>query len=350
MSYKNIILQNRPIAYWRLEETGGNVAADETGNFNGTWHGSPNQGVGGIIIDQANNPVGKAARFSDSDWIEANPVTASISSSPFSLEAWFSDVPENSAAYILIATNLQDYENGLLFYIQEQKMIINGSTADGGSFLHPAGPVVTGPDRHHAVVTWDLSNFVVYLDGTPIIDETISFRPIAATDYFSIGQEYDAGEQTGNFFNGILDEIAVYDKALNADQIKTHFNAGLGLDTSSVSIRRMDRTRKRIVGAPAMENAIRRRHFTKPMAKQQYYGGPGQITGTTVDKNNVPISRKVLLYDRRSHILLRSTWSNAAGAYSFKDLDPDREYTLIGHDYSDEYNGVIADNVTPEVV
>lgn len=103
-----------------------------------------------------------------------------------------------------------------------------------------------------------------------------------------------------------------------------------------------------LAGAPPLAPSYQ--GFIAPIStKQQYYGGPGHIAGTTVDQNGQPISRLVLLYDRRSFILLRSQWSDEAGQYRFEDLDPSKEYTLLAHDYKDQYNAVVADNVTPEI-
>ena len=73
----------------------------------------------------------------------------------------------------------------------------------------------------------------------------------------------------------------------------------------------------------------------------------GTIDGYTTDENSVPIVRKVRIHDRESGQLLRETWSDTTGYYRFHDLNTDRLFTVVGHDYTGTYNAVVADNVQP---
>ena len=47
----------RSVAYWRLGESSGNVAVDETGNYNGTYVGTPTLGVDGLLVGDADTAV-----------------------------------------------------------------------------------------------------------------------------------------------------------------------------------------------------------------------------------------------------------------------------------------------------
>jgi hypothetical protein len=86
--------------------------------------------------------------------------------------------------------------------------------------------------------------------------------------------------------------------------------------------------------------------------RDQYWSGKGQIAGTTKIKGtpDVPVSRRVRLFDLKTGILVRETWSDpATGVYEFVDIDPAREYLVVAHDHTRTYNAAVADLVTPEV-
>lgn len=88
------------------------------------------------------------------------------------------------------------------------------------------------------------------------------------------------------------------------------------------------------------------------VARDVEFGGFGAVSGTVerdADPVDLPMRRRVRLFDERSGLLVRETWSDAAtGAYSFAGLDAARTYTVIAYDHEHHYRAVIADNMTPE--
>lgn len=82
-------------------------------------------------------------------------------------------------------------------------------------------------------------------------------------------------------------------------------------------------------------------------------GGNGRIAGTTKNLGtpDFPVWRRVRLFDFRDNRLVREVWSDpATGAYSFDYINPSRRYVVIGYDHTGQYNAVIADGLTPEVM
>ncbi|HEY1437374.1 MAG TPA: LamG-like jellyroll fold domain-containing protein [Casimicrobiaceae bacterium] len=76
---------------------------------------------------------------------------------------------------------------------------------------------------HHFVVTYDGTTLRLYVDGvlaTSFVSSyTVSTVPIA----IGVGARYGAGWP----FNGAIDEAAIYDYALSADQVASHYAAGI---------------------------------------------------------------------------------------------------------------------------
>jgi WD40 repeat protein len=85
-----------------------------------------------------------------------------------------------------------------------------------------------------------------------------------------------------------------------------------------------------------------------------YDGGRGRITGTVKEKNtpaNTPLKRRVVLLSMPGSRVMRETWSDpVTGAYEFKEIAVDRTYTVLAYDHTGMYRGVVADNLTPELM
>lgn len=89
-----------------------------------------------------------------------------------------------------------------------------------------------------------------------------------------------------------------------------------------------------------------------PIAIDIIDGGTGRLTGTVREKTGIstrPLKRRVVLLDYRSNRKLRETVSDEqTGAYSFDEIDLNREYTVIALDHTGQYRAVIADKLVPE--
>lgn len=91
-----------------------------------------------------------------------------------------------------------------------------------------------------------------------------------------------------------------------------------------------------------------------PASLDIYDAGRGRITGTVKEKNtpaNTPLKRRVVLLSMPGSRAIRETWSDeATGAYQFAEIAMDRTYTVISYDHTGIYRGVVADNLTPELM
>ena len=85
-------------------------------------------------------------------------------------------------------------------------------------------------------------------------------------------------------------------------------------------------------------------------------GGGYCIYGTTeldADPTDVPVRRRVQLYNQRDGRLVRETWSDAAtGAYRFDHIrgGDGTRYFVVAFDHTGDKRAVVADNLVPEVM
>ena len=79
--------------------------------------------------------------------------------------------------------------------------------------------------------------------------------------------------------------------------------------------------------------------------------GIGRVKEYVKNTPNTPVYRKVRLFRQRDGMLIREQWSHpVSGAYDFRYVDELQTYTVIGYDHTGTYNGVIAANITPELM
>lgn len=83
-------------------------------------------------------------------------------------------------------------------------------------------------------------------------------------------------------------------------------------------------------------------------------GGAGRIVGTVKEKNtpaNTPLKRRVVLLSMPGSRVIRETWSDpVTGVYEFTEVAMDRVYTVVSYDHTGIYRGVVADNLSPELM
>ncbi len=82
----------------------------------------------------------------------------------------------------------------------------------------------------------------------------------------------------------------------------------------------------------------------------------GFVTGTVKERpagsgagSEVPVWRRVRLYDERSGNCMRETWSDAAtGVYRFDYVDMWRIYTVLSYDHNGVFSAEVANGLVPE--
>ena len=173
------------------------------------------------------------------DYVAADGVTSNLDSStglPFTVSAWaYPDTTNNEAIWAFNKTGNNDENLNLLFYAR------GGSTKkfyhyDRGSssWTLSTNTFETG-EWHHIVVVVDSSgNGKLYVNGGE--EGTWSNGTNTSADRFSIGQEYDgSGSTASDFFDGKIDEVAVWNVALSAADVTALYNSGIGLKASANS-------------------------------------------------------------------------------------------------------------------
>ncbi|MCA9135262.1 MAG: right-handed parallel beta-helix repeat-containing protein, partial [Planctomycetales bacterium] len=202
-----------PLAYWRLDETGGTAVSDATGNgFDGTVVGNVDLNAEGVFGPGGTTSLGLVQ---DNGYVEV-PHNDMLNAPQFSIEVWVR-AADNLSTYDSViskttSTGWSDgfgmYQNGgtLYFFVNQF------GTAVG------ANPRVVLPkDRWmHIVGTYDGVTAKLYADGQWVGEQLIDAPLKTNTAPLEIGR----GRHSSYTWKGMLDEVAMYSRALSADEIK----------------------------------------------------------------------------------------------------------------------------------
>jgi hypothetical protein len=227
--YAQLVLANKPIAYWRLDETAGTVAYDCVGGNNGVYNKVLLGQTGNALLD-----THKAARFgslASANSMMTNTMInfATSGSATFSIEAWV-----NGGA--------QSADNGLVTKGTgsggEQFNLDCGGSGHAFRFFvrdiagsaHLATSTVANNSKwHHLVGVCDQvhSNVVLYVDGTNAAQTTIvpGSGILSSSNSVSIGSRQSGSASYDLQFVGLMEEVAIYNYALSSAQVQAHYRA-----------------------------------------------------------------------------------------------------------------------------
>ncbi len=206
------------VGYWPMNSDTGSTITDKSGNnFNGTAGGGVSDTTGYISNGRSFNGTGYISVPSSA---VLNPPNA------ISMQAWIK--PANFTNYMVIAgkfpwTTNYSYQ---LSTTPQGKLRVDISSVGGNSYINLVSDTTLSVNQWSNVAfTWDGSLIRMYING--VLDaNTLAFAgPIFVNPAaFEIGRP--SGGSTGNqqYFNGVIDEVMLYNKALNLGEIQQNYN------------------------------------------------------------------------------------------------------------------------------
>lgn len=236
MSYHDIIIEDGPLSYWRLGEASGTVADDELTAADGTYFNSPTLGVGGIPGSDGNtavsfNPVGSQCVLNMGS---VGSYSFIQNAGIFAVECWVKmNTLSGSNLGIIGNTAGGTGVKGFSIYFQPSANNVQFSISKGVAPLVLSIPSMGNSindttDFHHIVCTGDGTFGYIYIDGAwqnSDILGTLSTGNSSANVF--AGAVPNTSGNPVLYFDGIIDEVAIYNKYLSADRILAHYNAGI---------------------------------------------------------------------------------------------------------------------------
>ena len=243
------VLDGSPLCYWRLNESSGTNAANSgLLNPNGTasFIGSPTLGQAGPRPTNYNGfeTTNVAPLFSGvSQYLNARQSLLNNRLS-FAVAGWF-----NAAS--LSGTNIGLWgQKGLAAVGFRNSGLLEFWTANGGA-VSASVSLATGTWHHLAAVA-DSGTLSLYLDGA-----LLEQGGAAVTNYGSNAVSFTAADGTlldpaGTYFNGLIDELTMYDRALTAGEVSRLYQSAAAPEAPSVTSINL----ARLAGASASQSSL----------------------------------------------------------------------------------------------
>jgi hypothetical protein len=217
------------VAYWRLGESSGTVAASELGaTTNGTYENGVTLGQTGALTADSNT----AAGFDGVNDIVTVPHSSALNAtSGVTIEAWVKRSKTGAWQNILGkpgngANAAQNYALWLNTTNQPVALFGNGTTS-----VAAYAPAID-TNWHHIVATYNNATAQVYVDGVLKVSSSSNVQLTANTQPLRIGRTSD----NVRIFGGIVDEVAVYPTVLSATRIQAHYTAATSVDTTPPAV------------------------------------------------------------------------------------------------------------------
>ena len=235
-AYVKAVYDSQPTNYWRLGEgTGTNTSADQVGFQPLTALGTtvPLRGEPGAIANDSNT----ASTFTgvNTSWTASS--TQHFAADVVTVEAWFKTATPASAAgggRIVGWSNRNTQGNS-----QKHDRQLYIDTAGKINFgVHPASQrlAVTSADPvndnkwHHAVGTLSKNGMKLYVDGqVQGARSDLTHGQHLNMGWWRLGGDTVSGwpnAGTNGFFNGSVDEVAIYKKELSPAEVADHYAKG----------------------------------------------------------------------------------------------------------------------------
>jgi hypothetical protein len=228
ISYADTVKQDAPVGYWRLDEPSSDLPADdEIGANDGAYLNGVTLGRPGALVNDTNT----AAGFSAANQAKVDvPFSEALNPPEFTVEAW-ARVTGGSGHRSPVTSRGDGPQTGYIFYAEPGntwQFWIGASEPAGWVSLQ--GPAVQANSYAYLVGVYDGTNLSFYVNGVLRAQRTVAVFAQNTANPLRIGG--GATEGDGNFFfEGDVDEVAVYNKALSEDRILAHFVAGFPLTT-----------------------------------------------------------------------------------------------------------------------
>lgn len=216
-------------SWWSLDESSGTTALDLSGNgFSATHHNGPTP------------VVGKVSGGLDFDGSDDFLLSGDIDLPPtFSIDWWqktdtLTLVPTDYTAMNVVAKDDGGGSRSYFVGVENNGSIVASIRNTGGSFTqYRTDPVLSNGSFEFIVVTYDSSRgsehrFQFFLNGNPVSGSSLGGYDAGGTPEnnnvpVTLGIFSD---QSTNQFDGVLDEVEIFNRAITNAEIQAIYNAG----------------------------------------------------------------------------------------------------------------------------
>ena len=215
----NLDTDTHLVGWWKFDDASGTTAADSS------KQGRKGTLQGGLSFDKDSAPgrTGKALKFDGKEGsVQITGYKGVSGTAPRTLAAW---IKTKTSKGEIVSWGAGDFGKMWIFCFIRGRI---GVTPRGG-YLYMNDPTDDDAWHHVAVVVEETKtpnlhdNVKLYRDGEPA-----KIHDIGLLDLWPIDTGSEQDLRIGRKFNGLIDEVRLYDRALSEDEIKALFRQGEG--------------------------------------------------------------------------------------------------------------------------
>lgn len=241
-AYSQAVLTNKPLAYWRLNETadpstGSLAAADASGGgFNGTYGSAAMNGFNNIAGPrpsafpgfEASNDALQTTAGTDLSWVTAPQPMLNTNTVTFT--AWlFPNGDQADWTGILMDRSGDGEGIGFAGGTTHGMLTYTWNNNNAATYNFNSGLTIPPDQWSFVAVVIEPDKATLYLGTGGVLTNAVNAiahisEPWGGTA--AIGNDTCCG--AGRIYNGIVDEVAVFDKALSLNAITTLYGTALG--------------------------------------------------------------------------------------------------------------------------
>ncbi len=232
-TYKNLILSDQPLIYYRHGESELATAFDSSGN---NHHGSY---VGDAQLQQTSiiNDSSGAVYLNNNAYVDI-PIAPLQNLNAVTVEGWFVWDDEQPDQRIFDFNNgVVGLNEGMYFFCSvyhhssglcRAAVTVNGLNSDVSVDSIP----IIRNRKYYAAVTLGEGKLAIFVNGQKIqeTDTNITLADLGITQAWLAKSPWPVDST----FRGTRDETAIYDRILSDSEILEHYNTGISADTSNI--------------------------------------------------------------------------------------------------------------------
>jgi hypothetical protein len=291
-TYPEVVLQDNPLAYYRFEDAvGSTTVADSSAagtnvgtiNFDdyALW---PQLGLPGLD----SNSIGFHLYTTNGNAEQGNvsvPYTPYLNPpGTFSIECWVLATSWATTSHRCPLSSVENYNYGWWLRQSDESPNRWLYVQNGGGIYMSAGNVTLG-EWTHLVITYDGTTVTFYGNGAPLWTSTTTPNPNLSEPLLMGGNPGFDG-----YWDGDLDEVAIYSNALSADRVLAHYETGTNsIRTAAVAAYVVQDPTNASDYSGQTASFLVTAGGTLPLS-YQWYGNSALISGATNDSLNFTCS------------------------------------------------------------
>lgn len=210
-------------AYWKLGEASGD-RADSSGNS----HTLSPSGT----MSSAAGKIGDAVSFTSTNKaVLAASDTTLQAQSRISIAAWVNATILRQYCGIITKNNVTNKREWELMYYSTPARFVFGVTTDGlnGTFVSVNSTPAVSTATWYLLIAWnDGTNLNLSVDNGTAAQTAFSGTIYQGTSNVNIGRHFGLSTDTQAHWDGLIDEVGVWNKALSSDERTELYNSGSG--------------------------------------------------------------------------------------------------------------------------